>query len=91
MRMSMRRFTCLTHALSKKFENHCHALALSFVFPRVRGGISFGEASRGRCLQAVRRFSGFSKCAPDLPDVSILKASTPAAAGYFAWGCFRYF
>jgi IS1 family transposase len=30
MRMQMRRFTRLTNAFSKKFENDCHALALYF-------------------------------------------------------------
>jgi hypothetical protein len=28
----MRRFTWLTNAFSKKFENYCHALALYFYF-----------------------------------------------------------
>jgi hypothetical protein len=32
MRMSMRRFTHLTNAFSKKAENHAHALALYFTF-----------------------------------------------------------
>jgi hypothetical protein len=32
MRMSMRRFTRLTNALSKKLENHEYALALHFMY-----------------------------------------------------------
>jgi IS1 family transposase/lambda repressor-like predicted transcriptional regulator len=32
MRMSMRRFTRLTNAFSKKLENHMHAIALHFMF-----------------------------------------------------------
>ena len=32
MRMSMRRFTRLTNAFSKKIDNHIHALSLYFVW-----------------------------------------------------------
>lgn len=32
MRMSMRRFTRLTNAFSKKVENHCHAVSLHFMY-----------------------------------------------------------
>jgi IS1 family transposase len=32
MRMQIRRFTRLTNAFSKKYENHCYAIALHFVY-----------------------------------------------------------
>jgi hypothetical protein len=32
IRMSMRRFTRLTNGFSKKLENHCHAVALYFMY-----------------------------------------------------------
>jgi hypothetical protein len=32
MRMSMRRFTRLTNAFSKKIENHAHAISLHFMY-----------------------------------------------------------
>ncbi|MGC2140212.1 MAG: hypothetical protein WA620_01390 [Methylovirgula sp.] len=41
MRMQMRRFTRLTNWFSKKFDNHCHALALYFF-----GTIGFGRTRR---------------------------------------------
>jgi len=30
--MGMRRFTRLTNAFSKKFENHCHAVAIYYAY-----------------------------------------------------------
>lgn len=32
MRMSMRRFTRLTNGFSKKFDNHCHSVALHYMY-----------------------------------------------------------
>ena len=36
MRMSMRRFTRLTNAFSKKAQNHAHAVALHFMYLQLR-------------------------------------------------------
>jgi IS1 family transposase len=62
MRMSMRRFTRLTNAFSKKLDNHIHALALYFVFYnfcrqhkslRVSPGMAAGVSDRLWSLEDV--------------------------------------
>jgi len=62
MRMSMRRFTRLTNAFSKKFDNHVHALSLYFVFynfcrihkmPRVSPAMASGVTDRLWSLEDV--------------------------------------
>jgi IS1 family transposase len=66
MRMSMRRFTRLTNAFSKKFENHCHALALYFfsynwvrkhktlgTTPAVAAGLTDGVLSFSDLVQLI--------------------------------------
>ena len=47
MRMHMRRFTRLTNAHSKKFENHCHTVALYTVwynFARINSAVKMAPA-----------------------------------------------
>ena len=56
MRMSMRRFTRLTNAHSKKVENHCHALALYFTwynFARQHGSLRVSPAMQAGIMDTL--------------------------------------
>jgi hypothetical protein len=70
MRMSMRRFTRLTNAFSKKLENHEHSVALHFmhynfcrihqtlrVTPAMEAGISDHVWDIGEVVQVIDRYS----------------------------------
>lgn len=59
MRMHMRRFTRLTNAFSKKIENHCHAIALHFVyynFCKVHKSLSVTPAMQAGLTKRVMTF-----------------------------------
>ena len=73
MRMSMRRFTRLTNAFSKKAENHTHALALYFTF------YNFVRMHKTlRCSPAMA--AGLSKTLWSMEDViALIDARAPAA------------
>jgi hypothetical protein len=66
MRMSMRRFTRLTNAFSKKLDNHCHAVAIYFAYynwcrvhqtlrvtPAMEAGLTDHVWSVGELLQLI--------------------------------------
>lgn len=74
MRMAMRRFTRLTNAFSKKFENHCHALALYFFwynFCRVHKTLGVTPAMASGLVETVMHMSD---C------VALIDAAKPAPA-----------
>ena len=71
MRMSMRRFTRLTNALSKKIENHAHAVALHFMyynFCRIHDSLDVTPAME----------AGIADKLWDIPDiVDMVEAAAP--------------
>ena len=76
MRMHMRRFTRLTNAFSKKIENHCHSLALYFVyynFCKIHKSLSVTPA-----MQA-----GLTKKPMTLEDIAMLMEEAPKKRGSY--------
>lgn len=74
MRMSMRHFTRLTNAFSKKVDNHCHALALYFVhynFARIHKTLKISPAMA----------AGVSDRLWDMPDIVALIDATAKKPG----------
>jgi IS1 family transposase len=62
MRMSMRRFTRLTNAFSKKFENHVHAVALYFMW------YNFGRVHQTLKMTPARK-AGVETCKWEIVDI----------------------
>jgi hypothetical protein len=59
MRMSMRRFTRLTNGFSKKFENHCHMIALYafwYNFIRIHKTLRVTPAMQSRITERLWSF-----------------------------------
>lgn len=70
MRMGMRRFTRLTNAFSKKIENHCHAIALHFVyynFVRIHKTLRVPPAMEAKLIKRLMTIEDIAKLVPDEP------------------------
>jgi hypothetical protein len=76
--MHNRRFTRLTNAFSKKFENHCHALALYFMFYnwvrihktlRVTPAMAAGLTDKLLSMEDVAAMIDARSAKPDRPKV----------------------
>ncbi|MEO8769613.1 MAG: IS1 family transposase [Ferruginibacter sp.] len=68
MRMHMRRFTRLTNAFSKKLENHCHAIALHFVyynFVKIHKSLRVAPAMEAGLIKRVMTIEDIANLVPD--------------------------
>ncbi len=68
MRMHMRRFTRLTNAFSKKLENHCHAIALHFVyynFAKIHKSLRVTPAMQAGLTKRPMTIEDIVRLAPD--------------------------
>ena len=77
MRMHMRRFTRLTNAFSKKVENHCHAIALHFVyynFCKIHTSLSITPAMQAGLTKRVMGIE-------DIANLATIEA--PKTRGYY--------
>ena len=82
MRMSMRRFTRLTNAFSKKIDNHIHALAIYFMH------YNFGRIHQTlRVTPAME--AGISDHVWSLEEIANLRASAFSFLSFLdEWRCF---
>ena len=66
--MSMRRFTRLTNAFSKKVENHCYAIALHFVyynFVKIHQSLSVTPAMQAGLMKKPMTIEDIAKLIPE--------------------------
>lgn len=73
MRMGMRRFTRLTNAFSKKIENHCHAIALHFVyynFVRIHKTLRVPPAMEAKLIKKLMTIEDIANL---IPEPTIIK------------------
>ena len=83
MRMSMRRFTRLTNAFSKKFENHCHAVALYSVwynFWRVHKTLGVTPAMAAGVVETVMKMTDVARMIDDAAMRATIRKRVDALA-----------
>ena len=84
MRMSMRRFTRLTNAFSKKFENHAHSVAIHFMhynFVRIHQTLRMTPAMAAGVTEKLWELSDMVRVIEDWEAARSLKISGETMVG----------